>query len=55
MPLWRQFDPLPLLAARRKRREKKDSEEEARRAAESTYEGRSDAEKLFADEQTTVE
>jgi hypothetical protein len=55
MPLWRQFDPLPLLAARRKRRDKKDSEEEARRAAESTYEGRSDAEKLFADEQTTVE
>ena len=27
MPLWRQFDPLPLLAARKKRKKKKDEEE----------------------------
>ena len=55
MPLWRQFDPLPLLAARKRRREKKHSEEDTQRAAKSPYESRSDAEKLFADEQTTVE
>ena len=55
MPLWRQFDPLPLLAARKKRREKKHSEDDTQRAAKSPYESRSDAEKLFADEQTTVE
>ncbi len=55
MPMWRQFDPLPLLAARKKRRDKKDREEEARRAAELADESRLDAEKLFAEEQTTVE
>ena len=55
MPLWRQFDPLPLLAARKRRREKKQSEEDTHQAAASAYENPSDAEKLFADEQTTVE
>ena len=56
MPMWRQFDPLPLLAARKRRRDKKQSEEEkARRAAELADESRLDAEKLFAAEQTTVE
>jgi hypothetical protein len=55
MPLWRQFDPLPLLAARKRRRKKKHDEEDTQRAAKSPYESRSDAEKLFADTQTTVE
>ncbi len=55
MPLWRQFDPLPLLAARRKRREKKDSEEEARRIAEAVDEAESAATRIFTVEKTTVE
>jgi hypothetical protein len=57
MPMWRQFDPLPLLAARKRRRKKKEESEEtmARRAAELANESRLDAEKLFADTQTTVE
>jgi hypothetical protein len=55
MPLWRQFDPLPLLAARRKRRDKKDSEEEARRIAEAVDEAASAATRIFTVEQTTVE
>ena len=52
MPMWKGFDPLPLLAARKKKRKKKEEEEEALRKAEAEAEGK-DVDELFAHEQTS--
>jgi VCBS repeat-containing protein len=52
MPMWKGFDPLPLLAARKKKRKNKKEEEEARRKAEVEAEGK-ELEELFTHEQTS--
>jgi len=52
MPMWKGFDPLPLLAARKRKRSKKDDEEEARRKAEADDDGTQAVEALLAAKQT---
>ena len=52
MPMWRGFDPLPLLAARKKKRKKEKDEEEVRRMAETADKGSQNVEALFAAKQT---
>ncbi len=54
MPLWRQFDPLPLLAARKKSRKKEEREKENLQSTESNNEAESAATRLFTAEKTTV-
>ena len=49
MPMWKGFDPLPLLAARRKKRKKKDEEEKSRQSAEAADRRARRVERLFTD------
>ncbi len=49
MPMWKGFDPLPLLAARRRKRKKKDEEEKSRQSAEAADRRARRVERLFTD------
>jgi hypothetical protein len=54
MPIWKGFDPLPLLVARRKKRKKKEAEEARQRveADAADNDATQEVEGLFAVEQT---